>query len=740
MVQVPITARNSAERSPVGNERLRYTAPRDIVGPAMQRAGQALGAAANDLAEADTIRAEEEALRLDVELMSGARQLRQRVLSARGIQARTALTEAEEEFRTLSEGILERTTSRLARRRMTRLIAERTEQNLSTWADHARVQETQAVVAGHEARITSLVETAIDEAETPNGVINLGAAIDEARQLGRINGWSEAQTDNQLLTVRSQFHRGRAWRRFEAGDPEGAQRILDENRGEMTTEDEATVRRLIRSDLEANETERLGREVLGGMGTPAETGGQPPAPTTGTAGEIATGLRAGRVAGRQLSEAVVAGILGNGEVEAAFDSGRTGDGGTAFGHFQWRAERVANFQRVIGRHPRGATGAQSARFVLWELNNPREAGMTIAQRDAILNADTPEEAAALFDRHYERSNGQHRERRTAAARRFAGGVPATPDGTRVDLAEAYRRIDERTDLNDSQRRRLRDWVRGQATLNDQITARRETDADREIGQALDGIARGGGRLTSLSQLPQSALAGASPGTITRLQASIEANNQRAEPDANGPLMAELVIQAATNPNAFARVEPEMYRGRVTDAEVEQLHRMRLGITQRAGPQPSAILSVINFVLPETGLLPAVPTDGDADDRRAATQRREQTQQQIRARLLSSVQERLRRTHGQEEITQAHILSAVRAEVTQVTVGGRQMRVFEAREAGASQYGVAIPNAAIPEINEALRRAGLPQTPNNRVQFYLRNRDQIDRAVGRIVGAGSGVAE
>jgi hypothetical protein len=163
--------------------------------------------------------------------------------------------------------------------------------------------------------------------------------------------------------------------------------------------------------------------------TPVATGVGQSAPTgtpeagninaTGTAGQFATALK-----GAGLSDAVVAGFLGNIQHESSFDSSRVGDSGSAFGHVQWRADRVENFKRVVGVHPRGATPEQSVQFIKWELDNYRAAGMTKNQRDAILNAETPEEAARAIDRFYERSDQKSTRDRMAAARKFFGTAPA----------------------------------------------------------------------------------------------------------------------------------------------------------------------------------------------------------------------------------------------------------------------------------------------------------------------------
>lgn len=117
---------------------------------------------------------------------------------------------------------------------------------------------------------------------------------------------------------------------------------------------------------------------------------------------------------------VVAGFLGNFHVEGGY-GGAKGDGGSAAGIAQLRGERQANFQRVIGKPVGDATPEEQARFTLWEMQNPEAAGMTVEQRDAIMAAKTPEEAAALIDQFYERSSGQHRDRRVAAAKMYGQG-------------------------------------------------------------------------------------------------------------------------------------------------------------------------------------------------------------------------------------------------------------------------------------------------------------------------------
>jgi hypothetical protein len=166
--------------------------------------------------------------------------------------------------------------------------------------------------------------------------------------------------------------------------------------------------------------------------TAVGTGGGDPASSPGVAvppnATPAVKAVASTLASSGLPAPVVAGFMGNFHAEGGYE-GAQGDGGSASGIAQWHSDRAATFQQVIGKPVTEATPAEQAKFVVWEMQNPEAAGMTVDQRDAILNAKTPAQAAALIDQHYERSSGQDRHVRMAAANAFAGGfTPAAQPG------------------------------------------------------------------------------------------------------------------------------------------------------------------------------------------------------------------------------------------------------------------------------------------------------------------------
>lgn len=134
--------------------------------------------------------------------------------------------------------------------------------------------------------------------------------------------------------------------------------------------------------------------------------------------------------GLGLSHEQAAAKVANLQVESGRDiapSGVTGDKGTAHGAAQWRLDRYSNLQAYAaakGLDPR-STEAQQAFMRHEYLGNDPQLGNRYgggSERNAyqmVTASRTPEAAAAAIDRYYERSSGEHRKRREAAARYLA---------------------------------------------------------------------------------------------------------------------------------------------------------------------------------------------------------------------------------------------------------------------------------------------------------------------------------
>lgn len=121
-----------------------------------------------------------------------------------------------------------------------------------------------------------------------------------------------------------------------------------------------------------------------------------------------------------LSHAQAVGILGNIQAESNFDTGayNAAPGEESIGLIQWRGGRRAEFEAFAeaqGR-PVGDWEVQ-VDFMMHELNNGESAAY-----GHLKNAQTPGEAAAVFDQYYERSSGEARGQRIANANEFASAM------------------------------------------------------------------------------------------------------------------------------------------------------------------------------------------------------------------------------------------------------------------------------------------------------------------------------
>jgi len=119
------------------------------------------------------------------------------------------------------------------------------------------------------------------------------------------------------------------------------------------------------------------------------------------------------------SPAQAAGIVGNLQAEsyANLDDKAVGDGGTAYGIAQWRGVRQKVFEQQYGKPIQKSTFGEQLEYVDWELRNTeKKAG------NLLKSTTTPEQAAMVVDKFYERSAGLHLAQRIANATAMSGST------------------------------------------------------------------------------------------------------------------------------------------------------------------------------------------------------------------------------------------------------------------------------------------------------------------------------
>jgi hypothetical protein len=121
--------------------------------------------------------------------------------------------------------------------------------------------------------------------------------------------------------------------------------------------------------------------------------------------------------GHGLPQHVAIGFAANVAVESAFNPAvDTGDGGHAWGLFQHNDRREAMVNWVTQHYGDWRSPEGQIAFAMHELKTTERAAY-----DKIMRATTPEQAAELISRYFERPGTPHMEQRLAAARQIAAG-------------------------------------------------------------------------------------------------------------------------------------------------------------------------------------------------------------------------------------------------------------------------------------------------------------------------------
>lgn len=378
-----------------------------------------------------------------------------------------------------------------------------------------------------------------------------------------------------------------------ADDFDGAAAFLARNQGLLDQQSRESLARRIDQGLDNRRTLSRAQEAVHGARQPV---GAPDSSlaVAGKPGEVADVLSSAGY-----SDAVVAGFLGNFDVEAGYDGAR-GDGGSASGIGQWRNERRENFRQMFGKDPHDASPTEQAKFVLWEMQNPEQAGMTVAQRDKILAAQTPEEAAALIDANYERSSGAHRQRRQEAARAFHGGVAQGPQ--KHDLNDVYAGIDARAEAEGWTPEET-EAVKAQAARivdrDENLLNRQFSEASGEAAQVIASLPNG---LTNIAQIPRSVRERMDPVDVAKLEQGIRERNEKASQQAQEAAQqnraTELEFMRRFEPAKFRALDPLQEANRLSPSQYSSFMMNYLTDTKTESFDPTsnrgAITEEINF--------------------------------------------------------------------------------------------------------------------------------------------------
>lgn len=683
----------------------------DAVGAATAGLGAAISKAGERLEE---IHDGDDVRRRDLEHVEQIRLIRDEARQAQGLNADTAAKQARTKIEALNGKLLASARSKRSRKVLEESLLRRSGTELSAITEHARVETTKALEGSILARRDILLEEAEEAWDRPDVLEqNLAAAQGEIAAWGKSKGLSPEAVALEQRAARAKIRTAAAQRMITVGDYDGALAYVETHSADIGHEAENALRATIREPMEEETAERLvaGLTAVQGEVRPTTGPSAPVIAASGAAGEVAAALR-----GHSLPAPVVAGFLGNIEHESRFrTSGPSGDGGTAHGLVQWRDERAVNFRRIIGKDVKQASVAEQVRFIKWEMDNPRAAGMTVSQRDAILNARTPQEAAGLIDKHYERSDGRSRaEREASAARFFVGGVPTealTPTGRRIDYSEARSEIDG-LGLPYDLKRKVVAALDRRTAAEDRVASRIEDDATKA---ALEVVEKLGDGFTSMSQIPANLLMSIPVTARISLAGQAQQNATPKPIPPNGEAALTLTLQSISDPEGFKKNDLRLYRGQVTPAEFEQLAstQARLRSEKHAAPTinlRSSIDSTIRFYARDVGL---------NVDAKSKPREREQY-----LKVFNGMERHIQAvTEGKRAPSDSELKAAFDRVTMEVeTTTGDKGRWFEVMAPGVGIRRVEVPVTAQTRIVNAYRAAeGRVPSEAEMMTEYLRNK-------------------
>jgi murein DD-endopeptidase MepM/ murein hydrolase activator NlpD len=322
----------------------------------------------------------------------------------------------------------------------------------------------------------------------------------------------------------------------------------------------------------------------------------------------------------------------------------------------------------------------------------------------------------------------------------AARLPSPVSGRRIDIARAEQYAREQVESGAWSRTRARlftDGVRTRAGQEMQFRNAAESEIQRELNSFLDGRAREGQPLKDRKDIPPSLLRRVDqvPGLRQQIEGIIEQNNRPEPIRADGEAATRLRELMAEDPNGFvSAVESQgaILQSQMTPDEwaAMRVEAAQLRSNPNQGGNPTQILEAVRRWYPNAGL-GADPNVGRRGP--AAVEGRNQRAASIRQSemaLMARVRSDLAQLHGVRTPTQQDIMDSIISWTTPTTVYVAGVPVpgvprYRTAEMGAQRWSIEIPNGAMPEIRTQLQRLGLPDTPQNRGQEYMRNRRVYD---------------
>lgn len=582
MVSVPITEGNRVSVQPKGNDRFRYTAPRNLVGPAVEGFGRALEGVAQDIDAIEATYDEADALRVVNEHSAYERErLRtgeNAYLTSKGFGAGEGREAAFTDLKTSAENLLGSARSERARNMAKRALDTKLSVAEEKIAEHATGQMFAARNGQSIARIDSLTTDAVDARGTEQFAVNMGVAIEEQRALGLRLGMGEDEIKQKIDALAETIYTKEILAiDAEDGEPTAALARLDAVKGFLSPDAEGRLRNSLKPRVMTARFDEVVR--TGGLESylPKVEAGEPAAAGTSAVELLRDfeGFREGTywdVNHHRTGYGSDTITTASGQVRKV----QKGDRVTKADAERDLTRRVNDLTQTAAAKagpgwdqlPEGAKAAIVSVAYNYGDASPRLAPLWAAAGEG--NAD---KVATLIESFAGDNDGVNRGRRQKEAAAARNGVATNPDDPRLNSAamrDAARQYALDNNLSEEETQALYAAADRTVSQTRQDRAQSEEAADRRLQDWLNNNKADPNSLTSIGEIPASILSGASSNTIASINSRIQQTQDRiqAKNDAAAAARADADERAAifelyTLSDAdLASVDMRKYAGRV----------------------------------------------------------------------------------------------------------------------------------------------------------------------------------
>ena len=562
MPSVPVSQGNSVRRDarPVGA--VRPVQLDNSLGEGLEKAGLALGDAAEAQDQINRIYDEAAVKKLDNQGVEEMRQILwtgdDAYFNKQGFDALDARPVTEKSIKDLRERLIGEAKTERQRAMFGEVFDRRMAQESEGIARYSIVQVKQEETKQSVARQINFQNDAISSADNPARLQeNIAGGLIELRTQADREGWSPDVLKDRETRFRSDIHKGVIQGKI-VNDIDGAAAYLEKHRGDLDWQSELELDRSLKAPLEARWSSKQVDSMMGLL-TPVVGGIEGNGGTVSTDNMFAA-IVTQESGGKQLKpngEPITSskGAVGIAQVMPATGPEAARLAGMAWDPVKFKTDKEYNaalgkayFEKQLNDFGDPLLAAAAYNAGPGRIRSALKKGGATGWREHI-----PAETKDYVEKFQERTN--------------TGEAQQGPQ--RHDLAQLYARADvlaEREGWTFEQRENVKTEIDRRVARDETLLKREEDDAADQAFETVNALGEG---FTNISQIPAPVLAKMSPRTRMQFDGIAQSNIKAKTKETDYGAYTALSDAYSNDPEAFLAMRPEDVRTKLSDGDFEQ---------------------------------------------------------------------------------------------------------------------------------------------------------------------------